>query len=106
MPRSQSTMTVIFSGTAGAKACSSSTVGSIQEPGWSACRMCQATGMAQLRYTTLMTMAVVWSPLRVGSMAKAKPPDRHQQRTHRSSGAKQRVTSSSVWQGVARSPPS
>ena len=59
MPRSQSTMTVIFSGTAGAKACSSSTVGSIQEPGWSACRMCQATGMAQLRYTTLMTMAVV-----------------------------------------------
>ena len=34
------------------------------------------------------------------------PPDRHQQRTHRSSGAKQRVTSSSVWQGVARSPPS
>ena len=38
-------------------------------------------------------------------MAKAKPPDRHQQRTHRSSGAKQRVTSSSVWQGVARSPP-
>ena len=57
-------------------------------------------------YCTLMTMAVVWSPLRVGSMAKAKPPDRHQQRTHRSSGAKQRVTSSSVWQGVARSPPS
>ena len=35
-------------------------------------------------------------------MAKAKPPDRHQQRGHRSSGAKQRVTSSSVWQSRGR----
>ena len=53
-----------------------------------------------------MTMAVVWSPLRVGSMAKANEPEHHQVRTHRSKGAKQRVTSSSLWQGVARSPPS
>ena len=33
----------------GASSRSSSTVGSIQEPRWSACRICQATGMAQLR---------------------------------------------------------
>ena len=33
-----------------------------------------------------MTMAVVWSPLRVGSMATASLPDTHQVSTHRSSG--------------------
>ena len=33
-------------------------------------------------------------------------PERHQERTHRSNGAKQRLTSSSVWQGRARSLPS
>ena len=53
-----------------------------------------------------MTMAVVWSPLRVGSMATASLPDTHQVSTHRSSGAKQRVTSSWVLQGRARSLPS
>ena len=46
--------------------------------------------MAQLRYHHADDMAVVWSPLRVGSMAKAKPPDRHQQRTHRSVVARSR----------------
>ena len=49
MPRSQSTMTVISLGTAGASSLSSSTVGSIQEPRWVALWMRQATGMAQLR---------------------------------------------------------
>ena len=49
MPRSQSTMTVISLGTAGASSLSSSTVGSIQEPFWVALWMRQATGMAQLR---------------------------------------------------------
>ena len=53
-----------------------------------------------------MTMAVVWSPLRVESMARASRPDCHQVSAHRSSGAKQSVTSSSVWQGRARSLPS
>ena len=80
-------------------------MGSIQEPGWVAWWMRQATGMAQLRYTTLMTMAVVWSPLSVGSTARARRPERHQVRTHRSNGAKQRVTSSWVLQGRARSLP-
>ena len=42
----------------------------------------------------------------VGSTAKARRSERHQARTHRSNGAKQRVTSSSVWQGLARSLPS
>ena len=49
MPRLQSTMTAISLGTAGASSLSNSTVGSIQEPGWVARRMCQATGIAQLR---------------------------------------------------------
>ena len=62
--------------------------------------------MAQLRQTTLMTMAVVSSPFNVGSTARASQPERHQARTHFSSGAKQRFTSSSVWQGRARSLPS
>ncbi len=51
-------------------------------------------------------MAVVWSPFSVGSIASASRPERHQASTHRSSGAKQRLTSSSVWQGRARSLPS
>ena len=38
-----------------------------------------------------MTMAVVWSPLRVGSMASAREPEHCQARTHRSRGAKQRA---------------
>ena len=50
--------------------------------------------------TTLMTMAVIWSPFSVGSMARAKRLESHQERTQRSRGAKQRVTSSSVWQGT------
>ena len=81
-------------------------MGSIQEPFWVALWMRQATGMAQLRYTTLMTMAVIWSPFSVGSMARAKRLESHQERTQRSRGAKQRLTSSSVWQGRARSLPS
>ena len=36
----------------------------------------------------------------------ASLPERHQARTQRSSGAKQRVTSSRVWQGLVRSLPS
>ena len=51
-------------------------------------------------------MAVVSSPFNVGSTARASRPDRHHARTHLSNGAKQRLTSSSVWQGHARSPPS
>ena len=51
-------------------------------------------------------MAVVWSPFSVGSIARASRPERHQASTRRSSGAKQRLTSSSVWQGRARSLPS
>ena len=45
-------------------------------------------------------------PFSVGSMARAKRLESHQERTQRSRGAKQRVTSSSVWQGRARSLPS
>ena len=73
---------VISLGTAGAKACSSSTIGSIQAPRWLARRMRQATGMAQPRQTTLMTLAVVSSPCNVGSTAGANRPERHQARTH------------------------
>ena len=62
--------------------------------------------MAQPRQTTLMTLAVVSSPCNVGSTAGANRPERHQARTHLGSGAKQRLTSSSVRQGRARSPPS
>ena len=55
---------------------------------------------------TLLTLAVVWSPCSVGSTARARRPERHQARTHRSKGAKQSVTSSSVGPGRARSLPS
>ena len=44
--------------------------------------MRQATGMAQPRQTTLMTLAVVSSPCNVGSTAGANRPERHQARTH------------------------
>ena len=54
----------------------------------------------------LMTMAVVSSPFNVGSTASANRPELHHARTHLSNGAKQRLTSSSVLQGRARSPPS
>ena len=53
-----------------------------------------------------MTMAVVSSPFNVGSTASASRPERHQARTHFSNGTKQRLTSSSVLQGRARSLPS
>ena len=44
--------------------------------------------------------------LNVGSTAKASRSERHHERTHIRRGAKQRLTSSPVWQGRARSPPS
>ena len=48
-PRSHSTTTFISLGTAGARACSNSTIGSIQAPRLLARRMRQATGIAQPR---------------------------------------------------------
>ena len=51
-------------------------------------------------------MAVVSSPFSVGSTARASWPEPHQVSTQRSSRAKQRLTSSSLWQGRARSLPS
>ena len=53
-----------------------------------------------------MTMAALSSPFSVGSTAKARRLPHHQASTHCSNGAKQRLTSSSVRQGRARSLPS
>ena len=74
-PRPHSTITFISSG---AGACNSSTTGSIHAPGLLARMMRRATGIAQPRQTTLMTMAVVSFPFSAGSIANAATKRRHE----------------------------
>ena len=104
-PRSHSTITVVSPGAAGARACSSSTTGSIQDPGRLAGRMRQslprtgygATGMAHPRWSTLMRSVKDPGRQRHPPSASGQGPKpgghpRHQDRTHFSNGAKQRLT--------------
>lgn len=68
--------------------------------------MAQATGMAVPRYSTLTTNAVTRSWCDVASTARASRSPCQRASTHRSRGAKQAWTTTSVRQGAALSSPS
>ena len=87
-PRSAITIARTDLGMATDRESSGLIVGSIHLPFLLAGMTTHATGMAHPRQTTLATMAQSRSESVVGSMASARSPDFHSERTHLISGAK------------------